>query len=185
MYFVLPGGFKGPATQIVSPGRASEAIASLPVAALRLADSVISSLHDVGIERVAQIASKPRAGLRLRFGGDVLLRFDQALGSAQEALTSLIPPEVPRTELRFAEPVADPEDLKRIIELLCEKLCVDLEARGIGARRLDLVFVRVDNITQAARIGLSRPLYVANCSANKHICRAARKTVSLYRPFGE
>jgi protein ImuB len=113
---------------IVSPGRASEAIASLPIAALRLADSVISSLHDVGIERVAQIASKPRAGLRLRFGGDVLLRFDQALGSAQEALTSLIPPEVPRSELRFAEPVADPEDLKRIIELLCEKLCVDLEA---------------------------------------------------------
>jgi protein ImuB len=144
-------------SDIVSPGRASEAIASLPVAALRLADSVISSLHDVGIERVAQIASKPRSGLRLRFGGEVLLRFDQALGSAQEALTSVIPPEVPRAELRFAEPVADPEDLKRIIELLCEKLCVDLEARGIGARRLDLVFVRVDNINQAARIGLSRP----------------------------
>jgi protein ImuB len=114
-------------------------------------------LHDVGIERVAQIASKPRAGLRLRFGGEVLLRFDQALGSAQEALTSLIPPEVPRSELRFAEPVADPEDLKRIIELLCQKLCIELEARGIGARRLDLVLVRVDNINQAARIGLSRP----------------------------
>ena len=96
-------------SDIVSPGRASEAIASLPVAALRLPGSVISSLHDVGIERVAQIASKPRAGLRLRFGRDVLLRFDQALGSAQEALTSLIPPEVPRSELRFAEPVADPE----------------------------------------------------------------------------
>jgi protein ImuB len=127
------------------------------VAALRLADTVISSLHDVGIERVAQIASKPRAGLRLRFGGDVLLRFDQALGSVQEALTSLIPPEVPRAELRFAEPVADPEDLKRIIEALCEKLCLELEGRGIGARRLDLVFVRVDNINQAARIGLSRP----------------------------
>jgi protein ImuB len=142
---------------IVSPGRASEAVASLPVAALRLPDKVISSLHDVGIERVAQIASKPRAGLRLRFGGDVLLRFDQALGSAQEALTSLIPPEVPRSDLRFVEPVSDPEDLKRIIGTLCEKLCLDLEARGIGARRLDLVFVRVDNITQAARIGLSRP----------------------------
>jgi nucleotidyltransferase/DNA polymerase involved in DNA repair len=144
-------------SDIVSPGRASEAIASLPVASLRLASTVVASLHEVGIERVAQIASKPRAGLRLRFGGDVLLRFDQALGSAQEALTSLIPPKVPRSELRFAEPVADPEDLKRIIELLCEKLCIELEARGIGARRLDLVFVRVDNITQAARIGLSRP----------------------------
>ena len=30
-----------------------------------------------------------------------------------------------------------------------------------------------------------RPLYVADCLASKHICRAARRTVSLCRPFGE
>jgi protein ImuB len=35
-----------------------------------------------------------------------------------------------------------------------EKLCA---TRGIGARRLDLVFLRVDNISQAVRIGTSRP----------------------------
>jgi protein ImuB len=142
---------------IVSPGGGSEAIASLPVAALRLPAAVVSSLHDVGIERVAHLASKPRATLQLRFGGSVLLRLDQALGSAQEALTSLIPPEVPRAELRFAEPIGDPEDLKRVIDKLCEALCTQLETRGIGARRLDLVFLRVDNIQQAARVGMSRP----------------------------
>src|SRR4051812_28086005 len=54
----------------VSPGRASEAIASLPVASLRLAAKTIASLHDVGIERVAHLAAKPRASLRLRFGYD-------------------------------------------------------------------------------------------------------------------
>jgi protein ImuB len=143
--------------QIVSPGRSSDAIASLPVACLRLSAATVSSLSDVGIERVGQLASKPRGSLRTRFGGKVLLRLDQALGNANEALPSLLPPEVPRAELRFAEPVGDPEDLKRIIQKLADKLCLDLEARGIGARRLDLVFVRVDNIAQAARIGLSRP----------------------------
>jgi protein ImuB len=61
--------------------------------------------------------------------------------------------EVPRAELRFTEPVADPDDLKRIIE---QTLCRS-EARGISARRLDLVSACVDNINQAARIGLSRP----------------------------
>ncbi len=142
---------------IISPGRCSEAIASLPVASLRLPRAVVSSLHDVGIERVAQIASKPRASLKLRFGGDVLLRFDQALGISQEALTSLVPPEVPRADLRFAEPIGDPEDLRRVIEKLSSTLCLELEKRGVGSRRLDLVFVRVDNIAQAARIGLSRP----------------------------
>jgi protein ImuB len=49
---------------IVSAGRASEAIASLPVAALRLPEETVSSLRDVGIERVAQLASKPRATVR-------------------------------------------------------------------------------------------------------------------------
>jgi protein ImuB len=143
--------------QIVSPGRASDAIASLPVGSLRLSPETVASLSDVGIERVAQLATKPRSSLRLRFGADVLLRLDQALGNANEALPSLIPPDVPRSELRFAEPLADPEDLKRVIGKLCDKLSLTLEARGIGARRLDLVFVRVDDIAQAARIGLSRP----------------------------
>jgi protein ImuB len=141
----------------VSPGRASEAIASLPVCSLRIPPETVESLHEVGIERVAQLASKPRASLRLRFGGSVLLRLDQALGAASEPLPSLLPPEVPRTELRFVEPLADPEDLKRVIGKLCESLCETLERRGIGARRLDLVFLRVDNLAQAVRIGLSRP----------------------------
>jgi protein ImuB len=159
--------------ELVSPGRVSEAIASLPIASLRLAPETVSSLYEVGIERIAQLAAMPRASLRLRFGGDVLLRLDQALGlrfggdvllrldqalgSANEALPSLIPPDVPRTELRLAEPIGDPEDLKRVIAKLCDRLCIDLEARGIGARRLDLVFWRVDSVAQAARVGLSRP----------------------------
>ncbi len=142
---------------IVSPGRAPEAIASLPVAALRLSNETVASLHDVGIERVAQLATKPRASLRLRFGAELLLRLDQAFGNANEALPSLIPIDVPRVELKFAEPVGDPEDLKRIIEKLCAQLAALLEARGIGARRLDLVFLRVDNVAQGARVGLSRP----------------------------
>lgn len=144
-------------TVSVAPGRAHEAIASLPVAALRLSPDTVTSLHDVGIERVAHLASKPRASLHLRFGANVLLRLDQAFGSMPEALTSLIPPELPRTELRFAEPLADPEDLKRVIAKLCVMLCETLEARGVGARRLDLVFLRVDNLAQAVRVGLSRP----------------------------
>ena len=127
------------------------------MSSLRLSPDTVL-LERCRIERVAQLASKPRGSLRRRFGSDVLLRLDQALGNANEALPSLLPPEVPRTELRFAEPVGDPEDLKRIIEKLAEKLCVDLEARGIGARRLDLVFVRVDNIAQAARIGFRGPI---------------------------
>jgi len=164
----------------VPPGRASEAIASLPVASLRIAPRTVASLHEVGIERVAHLASKPRSSLHLRFGGEVLLRLDQAMGSAAEVLTSLVPPEVPRSELRFAEPLSDPEDLKRVIERLCEELCRDLETRGVGARRLDLVFLRVDNLAQAVRIGLSRPY-----RESKHLAKLLAERLVLVDPgFG-
>jgi protein ImuB len=142
---------------IVAPGRMADVLGSLPVAALRLADKTIESLRDVGIERIAQLASKPRASLQTRFGSEVLLRLDQALGTAMEVLVPLTAPEVPRTSMKFMEPVADPEDLARIVAMLCEKLMRDLEVRGVGSRRLDLVFTRVDNVTQAVRIGTSRP----------------------------
>lgn len=125
--------------------------------ALRLDGTIVESLRDVGIERIAQLATKPRGSLQTRFGSEVLMRLDQALGSASEVLVSLIPPEVPRCKMRFPEPLSDPENLQRVIDILCADLAEELERRGVGARRLDLVFQRVDSITQAMRIGTSRP----------------------------
>jgi protein ImuB len=143
--------------EVVAPGRASDVMGGLPIQALRLHASIVESLRDVGIERIAQLATKPRGSLQTRFGSEVLLRLDQALGAAAEVLVAIVPPEVPRAKLIFAEPLADPEDLQRVIGLLCKTLSEDLEKRGVGARRLDLVFMRVDNIAQAVRIGTSRP----------------------------
>jgi protein ImuB len=142
---------------IVAPGRACDVLGALPVEALRLDATIVESLRDVGIERIAQLVTKPRGSLQTRFGSEVLLRMDQALGAASEVLISLIPPEVPRSRMKFAEPIGDPEDLQRVIGIPCQSLTEDLERRGVGARRLDLVFMRVDNIAQAVRIGTSRP----------------------------
>lgn len=165
---------------IIPPGKMSEVLGPLPVAALRLPAHTVESLADVGIERIAQLASKPRASLQTRFGGNLLLRFDQALGTATEALVSLQPPEVPFVSLAFADPVGDPEDLQRIIARLCRMLADALESRGIGARRLDLVFLRVDNIAQAVRIGTSRP----NRDA-KHLGKLLAERLELVDPgFG-
>jgi len=82
--------------EIVAPGRAADALGSLPSAALRLPAREITGLREVGIERIAQLAKLPRASLRQRFSGDVLLCFDQALGAAVEVLTPITPRAVPR-----------------------------------------------------------------------------------------
>jgi protein ImuB len=165
---------------LVPPGRASAVLGGLPIAALRLPDQEIAGLRDVGIERIAQLATLPRASLRQRFSGDVLLRLDQALGAAVEVLAPVIPREVPRMTLKFAEPIGNPDDLHRVMTLLCEKLMLDLGARGVGARRLDMVFQRVDNITQAIRIGTSKP----NRDA-KHLTKLLAERLVLVDPgFG-
>jgi site-specific DNA recombinase len=67
-----------------------------------------------------------------------------------------------------------------VIERLCEDLCRDLETRGVGARRLDLVFLRVDNLAQAVRIGLSRPY-----REPKHLAKLLAERLVLVDPgFG-
>jgi protein ImuB len=50
--------------EIVPAGRASDALGSLPVAALRLHGAVIESLRDVGIERIASSQPSPVAPCR-------------------------------------------------------------------------------------------------------------------------
>uniref|UniRef100_UPI001E5A76F2 DNA polymerase Y family protein n=1 Tax=Methylobacterium sp. Leaf118 TaxID=2876562 RepID=UPI001E5A76F2 len=146
-----------PRERIVAPGCQAAAIAELPLRALRLPRDCVEGLVQLGIERVGQLAAKPRAPLRLRFGPEPSARLDQALGHAPEPLAYLDLPEVPRARLAFAEPIGAPETLARVTERLLAELCAVLERRGLGARRLDLVFRRVDGTSQGVRVATARP----------------------------
>jgi protein ImuB len=143
--------------QIVAPpGRSVEAVASLPVAALRLPQVTIAALHRLGIERIGQLAAMPRAPMVRRFGKEVALRLDQAFGHAFEPLNPLVPKETPVQRVSFAEPIGGIEDLKGVVRRLADRLCRDLERGALGARRLDLIFERVDRRSAALRIGTAK-----------------------------
>jgi protein ImuB len=165
---------------IVPPGGAAQALAPLPMAALRLGLEALRGLRDVGLTRVGQLVDKPRAALRLRFGPELLFRLDRALGREPEPLTALAAPETPRVALRFAEPVGARESLERVTADLCARLVPELERRGLGTRRLDLVFTRVDRLDQAIRIGTARPSRDA-----AHLARLLAERLALVDPgFG-
>ena len=66
-------------------------------------------------------------------------------------------PEIVEVRRVFAEPIAAPETIHRYVGKLVIELCAALEARGLGARRLDLLFGRVDDIVEALRAGTSTP----------------------------
>jgi protein ImuB len=142
---------------IVSRGAAVDAVAGLPVQALRLDQKTLDAMHRLGIERIGQLAAMSRAPMTRRFGTQTALRLDQALGRAFEPISPLVPLETPSQSIVFAEPIGRTEDLKRIVLRLIMALCEALTKQGVGARRLDLIFRRVDRKSQALRIGTARP----------------------------
>jgi protein ImuB len=99
----------------------------------------------------------PRDQVTRRFGPGLVLRLDQALGRAEEALVFRRPPNPWFARLAFAEPISTPDDLARVAGDITEALCARLEAEGRGARRFELCFHRLDGLAQRLDIGLSLP----------------------------
>jgi protein ImuB len=142
----------------VVPGGHADALWPMPLCALRLFGPSLDGLHRLGVERVGQLAALPRGPLARRFGGHVLLRLDQALGRSAEPIQPVLPPETVHVRHAFLEPVSTAEAFSAAILVLVEAACAALERRGLGVRRLDLVFERVDGGVQVVRVGTARPV---------------------------
>jgi protein ImuB len=145
-------------TLVVPPGGAEPALRPLPIAALRLDAEIVASLRTLGFERIGDLMDQPRAPLALRFGPQIGRRLDQALGRAAEPIEPFRETTIIEVRRVFAEPIGAAETIARYIGRLVEALCVELEGRGLGARRLDLIFHRVDNTRQAIRVGTAQPV---------------------------
>jgi protein ImuB len=92
-----------------------------------------------------------------RFGPLLARRLRQALGEEAEPISPTAPPPQLLAHRVFAEPIATPEDLARVLRDLAVELCRVLETEGLGARRLDFVVQRVDGSPQGLAAGTSRP----------------------------
>jgi len=142
---------------VVPSGGQTAALVRLPLAALRLPMETLDGLRLMGIEQIGALATMPRAPLVRRFGAEVTKRLDQAFGTVPEAIEPVFPPELIQARLTFAEPLLTPEAFVHVIDRLTASVCSIMERSGRGARRLDLIFERLDGTTQAIRIGCARP----------------------------
>lgn len=139
-------------------GEERQALAPLPLAALRLDAVVRAKLESVGLRTVASILDAPRAPLVRRFGGTLMMRLDQALGRLEEAVSPRLPAPPLSAERHLVEPISRTEDIERLLLMLAGNLKQDLERRGEGARRLQLVLFRVDGAVSRIGVGTSRPM---------------------------
>ena len=141
---------------IVAPGAEREALAALPVAALRLDAATVKGLEAVGLRRIADLPTLPRAALAARFGGGLALRLDQALGRAPEPLSPNAPAVPHFARLAFAEPIGRADDLTAAAHTLAIDLSAGLERAGRGARRLVLSLYEPAGGVRRLAVGTSR-----------------------------
>lgn len=150
--------FLGRASTIVPTGEAERLLRPLPIAALRIDPETVHGLRKLGFERVGELIDQPRAPLALRFGPEIGRRLDQALGTTADPVEPVREPEIVEVRRVFAEPIGAAETIARYIGKLVVALCSELEARGLGARQLDLLVHRVDGHRQGVRVGTAQPV---------------------------
>jgi protein ImuB len=142
---------------VMIPAQIRETLAPLPVEALRLDPATVQGLRRVGLRHIGELFPMPRASLARRFGETVARRLDQLDGALPEPLSPLGEAPTRRVRLSFAEPIADPDSLATATERLAGDLTAWLAREGVGARRLDLGFHRVDGRVERIRLGTARP----------------------------
>ena len=158
--------------------RTKNAIASLPVASLRLESSALELLARLGVDSVGQLLALPRAPLVRRFGRRAIAdRLDQATGRAPEPLHPVAVSVPIAVEQRFVEPIATADAIEHWLRDLMPKLCIALAKEGQGARAVELVAARVDGVPQCLRLGFARPTRDA-----PHMLRLALRRIEEIEP---
>jgi protein ImuB len=166
--------YSGEAMPLAPAGGVRDAIADLPVEALRLDEAAVKLLARFGLQRVGDLYSLPRSGLARRFRGqeglDLVRRLDQALGIEAEPLKPQSPPPDYRVWRMLAESIIDTDGVAFALPPLVEALARQLERDGQGARVLALDAFRTDGRVVRLKAGLSAP------SRNpKHLLRLLRE----------
>jgi protein ImuB len=142
---------------IVLPGRQREALAPLPIAALNPSPQSLLGLAEVGIERIGQLLDLPRSTLPARFGDDLLLHLDRALGQGIETIQPVRPVPPPDVERVFEGPTDRVEAIELTVRDLLEEISRELLARESGARVLEVELARSDLAPERLTITLGRP----------------------------
>ncbi|HEX8524618.1 MAG TPA: DNA polymerase Y family protein, partial [Tepidisphaeraceae bacterium] len=120
----------------------SDLLSPLPVGGLRINSQTRAALHHLGIATIGQLMSLPRASLPSRFGQQLLLRLDQALGNIPEPLVPL-PHFIPiEASMEFEGAVESLEVMWIALRQLLRDITTELAKRGSGARELHAVFRR-------------------------------------------
>lgn len=159
-------------------------LSPLPIQALRLEESAAELLQRLGLKTIGQLVNAPRLPFTARAGEVAMLRLDQALGRAPEALSPRRPPPPVFALRRFLEPLFTLEAVEEAARVLCGDVVRRLDRNGAGARRADLHLFGVDGRDRVIEIGVSRPERNAAALMRLFKEKLARAAENLNMEFG-
>jgi protein ImuB len=144
---------------IIEPDEQLAALQPLPPAALRLDQIILDRLGKLGFRNIGSFISMPRSILRRRFGTDLLLRIDQALGNIEEYRAPVIPIEAYQERLPCLELIRTATGIEIALQNLLELLCQRLQKEGKGIRKAVFKGYRIDGKMVQMSIGTNRPTH--------------------------
>ncbi|MCP8886801.1 Y-family DNA polymerase [Devosia ureilytica] len=143
-------------SQVVESAALAERLEDLPVAALRLAESQVATLAQMGLTTIGAVRQRSRKALQARLGQSLLVRLDQAYGQVVERMTPRLPQVDYHAERRFADPIGLLDDVLAAAQDLAIQLCLRLEGAGLGAQSFHLFLYRVDHKVMTFSVNSAR-----------------------------
>jgi protein ImuB len=128
---------------IVPDSGARAAIEPLPIGALDVPPDVVASFEELGVTTIAELLRLPRSELPSRFGEELLLRIDLALGNAVEIIDPVKPLIPIRVEQLFDGPTTQVESIELAAHELLAALVAQLETAESGVSRLVATLDRI------------------------------------------
>ena len=122
---------------LVPAGGEEQALAGLPVEALRLPRDPLERLMELGLTTIGDVLRLPRETLASRFGVVLPQRLDQMLGLLPETLVCERLKEPLEVFREFEEPIADGFAVDHVSRQLIRELLSLTERQGMGLHELE------------------------------------------------
>ena len=143
---------------LIDSAQLPQALAPLPIAALRLAHDICLNLYAVGIIQIKHLFNIQRNSLLERFGPHLLRCMDQSLGQVHEDMEPFTVRPVLSVTQPFDGPTTRLEVILAAMEQLVHQLAEQLMQRHQGADELDMVLTRPHHESNIKKMSFGRPI---------------------------
>lgn len=169
--------------RIVNPGTDAGFMATLPLTALDMDESMRQALLGLGLTTVAELMKMPPAALTDRFGVEGRAALERALGIDERRPNGRPPQALPTVTQPLDNPVESTAPLVFGLRGMIDRLASRLLNRGLSATRLDLILHLDDHTEHVEVLEPTRPLH--HPRALFELCRERLERIVVDSPVIE